>query len=117
MISLNSGLRVYRAIGVTDMRKSIDTLAIVVADRLALDPLSGHLFALCNRRRDTIKILYWDRNGFCLWQKRLERHVFRWPTREAEVLTIDSRQLAWLLDGLDPLAVKGHSRLEYSTIF
>ena len=57
MISLNSGLRVYLATGVTDMRKSIDTLAIVVADRLALGPLSAHLFAFCNRRRDTIKNL------------------------------------------------------------
>ena len=76
-------------------------------------PFAGHLFVFCNRVRTIVKILYWDRNGFCLWQKRLERHVFRWPTCESEVLAIDSRQL----DGLDPLAVKGHSRLEYSTIF
>ena len=84
MISLNSGLRVYLATGVTDMRKSIDTLAIVVADRLVLDPLSGHLFAFCNRRRDTIKILYWDRNGFCLWMKRLEAERFAWPAATSE---------------------------------
>ena len=117
MIPVDSGVRVFLAPGATDMRKSIDTLAILVTGQLGQDPLTGHLFGFCNRRRDTIKILYWDRNGFCLWHKRLERHVFRWPTREAEVLTIDSRQLAWLLDGLDPLAVKGHSRLEYSTVF
>ena len=108
---------IYLACGHTDMRKSIDGLSIQVSRQLQFDPFAGHLFGFCNRSRTIIKLLYWDRNGFCLWHKRLERHVFRWPTREAEVLTIDSRQLAWLLDGLDPLAVKGHSRLEYSTVF
>ena len=112
-----NGVRIYLALGAPDMRKSIDSLSILVSQQLQQDPFTGHLFVFCNRSRTIIKLLYWDRNGFCLWQKRLERHVFRWPTREAEVLTIDSRQLAWLLDGLDPLAVKGHSRLEYSTIF
>ena len=66
MIAWPSNLRVYLAAGVTDMRKSIDTLAVLVSERLYLDPLSGHLFGFCNRKRDTIKILYWDRNGFCL---------------------------------------------------
>ena len=112
-----NGVRVYLALGATDMRKSIDGLSILVSQQLRLDPLAGHLFGFCNRSRTIIKLLYWDRNGFCLWHKRLERHVFRWPIREVEVLAIDSRQLAWLLDGLDPLAEKGHSRLEYSTVF
>ena len=111
------GVRVYLALGATDMRKSIDGLSILVAQQLQLDPFAGHLFGFCNRSRTIIKLLYWDRNGFCLWQKRLERHVFRWPTSETEVLAIDSRELSWLLDGLDLLTVKGHSRLEYSTIF
>ena len=61
------GLRVYLAVGVTDMRKSINGLSILVQDQLDLDPISGHLFAFCNRRRDIVKVLYWDRNGFCLW--------------------------------------------------
>lgn len=117
MMSPVSGVRVYLALGATDMRKSIDGLSILVSRQLQLDPFAGHLFGFCNRSRTIIKLLYWDRNGFCLWHKRLERHVFRWPTREAEVLAIDSRQLASLLDGLDPLAVTGHSRLEYSTLF
>ena len=112
-----NGVRVYLALGATDMRKSIDGLSLLVSQRLKLDPFTGHLFGFCNRNRTIIKLLYWDRNGFCLWHKRLERHVFRWPTRESEVLAIDSRQLAWLLDGLDPLTVKGHTKLEYSTIF
>lgn len=115
MLSLNSGLRVYLATGATDMRKSIDTLAIVVADRLALDPLSGHLFAFCNRRRDTLKILYWDRNGFCLWHKRLERETFRWPGSESEARQIDGRALRWLLDGLS-MEQSGHGAVEYKKV-
>ena len=115
MISLHTGLRVYLATGVTDMRKSIDTLAIVVADRLALDPLSGHLFAFCNRRRDTIKILYWDRNGFCLWHKRLEREKFRWPGSETEARQINGRALPWLLDGLS-IELSGHGTMAYKHV-
>ena len=113
---LGPGTKVFLVLGTTDMRKAINGLSLLVAEHLEMDVFSGHLFAFCNRDRSIVKILYWDNNGFCLWQKRLERHVFRWPTREAEVLAIDSRQLAWLLDGLDPLVVKGHSRLKYSTI-
>ena len=84
-------VRFYFALGATDMRKSIDGLSILVSQQLTLDLFAGHLFGFCNRSRTIIKLLYWDRNGFCLWQKRLERHVFRWPTREAEVLASDSR--------------------------
>ena len=73
--------RIYLAAGNTDMRKAINGLSILVQDRRRLDPLSGHMFVFCNRRRDIIKILYWDRYGFCLWQKRLEKHFFSWPER------------------------------------
>ena len=59
------------------MRKSIDGLSILVSRQLQLDPFAGHLFGFCNRSRTIIKLLYWDRNGFCLWHKRLERPVFR----------------------------------------
>jgi len=114
MNSFDGNTRVYLATGATDLRKAIDGLSILVADRLALDPFSGHLFAFCNRGRTNIKILYWDRNGFCLWQKRLERHRFVWPESEAQILDLDRRQLAWLLDGLDPLNVNAHKRLEYA---
>ena len=69
-------VRVFPATGHTDRRKSINGLSVLVAQRLEKDPLSGHLFAFCNKRRNMVKILYWDRNGFCLWHKRLEKKFF-----------------------------------------
>ena len=105
-------IKVFLAIGVTDMRKSINGLSILVADRLERDPLSGHLFAFCNRGRDIVKILYWDRNGFCLWQKRLERHRFRWPKTPSEVLQIGARELGWLMDGLALEQLTAHDKID-----
>ena len=113
MMPTDSGLRVFLATGPTDLRKSIDTLAILVAGQMELDPLSGHLFGFCNRKRDTVKILYWDRNGFCLWHKRLERDRFRWPATDIEVRQIGFRELRWLLDGLS-LQQAAHGELRYN---
>jgi len=107
---------VYIAPGVTDMRKSINGLSLLVADQLELNPLSGHLFAFCNRKRDMVKILYWDRNGFCLWHKRLEKDRFRWPETAEDVLTVQGYELAWLLDGLSLEQRMAHQRLEYEII-
>jgi len=108
--------QVYIASGVTDMRKSINGLSVLVADQLDLDPLSGHLFAFCNRKRDIVKILYWDHNGFCLWHKRLEQDRFRWPDTEEEVLNVHGRELTWLLDGLSLDQRDAHQRLSYKTM-
>ena len=71
------------AMGETDMRKSVNGLSLIVSDMLDLDPFSGHLFVFCNRRRNILKILYWDRNGFCMWYKRLEEDRFRWSRRKS----------------------------------
>ena len=113
---LPSATRIYLAVGSTDMRKAINGLSILVEDQLELDPLSGHLFAFCNRRRNMIKVLYWDRNGFCLWHKRLEKHFFIWPESPDQVLRLDARELNWLLEGLDIGGVDGHEKLCYSTM-
>ncbi|MEQ9365470.1 MAG: IS66 family insertion sequence element accessory protein TnpB [Leptospirales bacterium] len=96
-----SDVRVFVRVGATDMRKAINGLASMAQDRLKLDPFSGCLFAFCNRRRDLVKLLYWDRNGFCLWQKRLERDRFPWPENESEALEITPQQMGWLLNGID----------------
>lgn len=88
----SSGVRVYLSVGSTDMRKQINGLSIQVEQTMELDPFSGSVFVFCNRRRSIVKALYWDRNGFCLWQKRLGRDRFRWPETAEEVMTISPWQ-------------------------
>jgi transposase len=116
MFPVFPGVKVYLATGVTDLRKSINGLSMLVADYLELDAFSGHLFAFCNRKRDMIKVLYWDRNGFCLWQKRLEKDRFVWPDTEEDILAIEVRELNWLVDGLSLQQPEAYGRLEYSII-
>jgi transposase len=111
-----SNVRVYLAGGSTDMRKSINGLSMLVEGALELDPFSGYLFVFSNRRRNIMKILYWDRNGFCLWQKRLEKDRFKWPETTSKSLEIGSRELNWLLDGLEIHQAKAHGRLKYGTV-
>jgi len=107
---LPDSVRVYLAAGATDMRKSIDSLAAEVQEVLGLDPFSSCLFVFCNRRRDKLKILYWERNGFWLCYRRLERGTFRWPKAAAQgTVVVSRRELRWLLDGLD-LDLKGAHR-------
>jgi len=116
MLNADSAPRVFIVLGATDMRKAINGLSIMVADHLEMDAFSGSLFVFCNSGRTIIKILYWDRNGFCLWQKRLEKHRFAWPESREDVLEMDSRKLRWLLDGLDPVRIAGHPSLAYKNI-
>lgn len=113
MLALTNS-RVFLAIGSTDMRKAINGLSIMVEQHLGEDPFSGDLFVFCNRRRNMIKILYWDKNGFCLWHKRLEKHRFQWPRCADELVMIAARELEWLLDGLD--FTSAHQRLYYRVV-
>lgn len=106
--------RVFLAIGSTDMRKAINGLSIMVEQHMAMNPFSGDLFVFCNRRRNIIKILYWDKNGFCIWHKRLEEHHFQWPQSAEEVVMIGPRELEWLLDGLD--YTSAHQHLYYRAV-
>jgi transposase len=102
--------RVYLAVGATDMRKQIDGLAALVEDVLGQDPFCESLFVFCNARRDKLKVLYWQRNGFWLWYRRLERERFHWPRdpSAAAAMEVSARELRWLLDGLDIARVEGH---------
>ena len=106
--------QVYVAVGNTDMRKSINGLSILVEQAMDLNPFSGELFVFCNRLRTIVKILYWDHNGFCLWHKRLEKDRFKWPQSVDEVITIDQRQLQWLLSGLD--IADAHGQVYYQSV-
>ena len=114
---LDSQAKVYLVTGYTDMRKAVNGLSIMIQAKLELDPFSGHLFVFCNKSQSIIKILYWGVNGFCLWQKKLEKQTFKWPMSESEVMSLEKRQLTWLLSGLDLVQVQGHEALNYDTLF
>ncbi len=116
MLSINNAAQVFIATGVTDMRKSINGLSIMVEEELDLNPMSGYMFAFCNRNRDIVKILYWDRNGFCLWHKRLEKDRFQWPETALDVQQIHTRELAWLLDGLSLEQDQAHHAISYESM-
>ena len=95
---------IYIACGYTDMRKSIDGLAAVVQEHFHLDPFSRSLFLFCGKRRDRIKVLLWEGDGFLLLYKRLENGNFRWPRTAAEALEITPEQYRMLMQGLEIIA-------------
>ena len=100
---------IYLAQEPVDMRKSINGLIILVEAGFNLDPFSSALFVFANRQRNRIKILQWDFNGFWLHNKRLESGRFQWPVKHGcEVISVDRRQLGWLLDGLSIQQTKAH---------
>ena len=103
MLSLPTSVRIYLARGATDMRKSIDGLSAVTTQVLEQDPFSGHLFVFCNRRRDRIKILYWEQSGFWLLHKRLEKGTFAWPLPAALPVSEPLRCWALALPLAEPL--------------
>jgi len=99
---MHSPSQVYLVTGSTDMRKSINGLSVIVSESLSLDPLSHAWFVFCNKQRDKLKILFWDTNGFWLYYRRLEQGRFKWPKYGGEqaAMSIEQRQLQWLLSGL-----------------
>ena len=107
-------VRLFLRPGFTDMRKQANGLSVFVAEQLELDPFSGNLFLFCNKRRNIIKVLYWDRNGFCLWKKRLEKHRFPWPKDGEKIAEITEQQLRWILDGID--FWRAHKKIEYFSV-
>ena len=113
MLTLPPSVHIYVALGPCDMRKQFDGLSILVEQGLKLDARSGHLFVFFNKRCDQSKILFWDRNGYCLVGKRLECGRFR-PLLNAAMdkpyLELESCELAMLLDGIDLLQTKKRKR-------
>ena len=109
--------RIYIHREFVDFRKSVNGLTIIVQEEMNLDPFSKYLFVFSNRRRDRLKILYWDRSGFALWYKRLEEEKFPWPKKlEEEIITVDSNQLKMLLNGFNIWKLKAHKELKYESI-
>jgi transposase len=109
-----STIEIYVRPGHTDMRKAINGLTVMVQDYMDQNPLSGSLYLFCNRQRRILKALYWDRNGFCLWQKRLEKHKFPWPMTQEDARQISTEQLSLLLKGID--FWHEHTALKYSHV-
>lgn len=103
MIHPPASVRVYLCLSACDMRRSFDGLHVLVRDHLQLDPLAGHLYLFANKRRDRLKILYWDRDGFAIWAKRLEAGTYAIPSGEAgsRRLEISAAELGALLSGID----------------
>ena len=102
--------KIYCVCGYTDMRKSIDGLATLVQQQFQLDPFQSSLLLFCGRRRDRIKCLLWEGDGFVLLYKRLENGSFQWPRDEVDCKPISRQQFRWLMEGL-----KTEQKLSIST--
>ena len=105
MIALTASTRIYLYRSPCDMRKSFDGLCGLIRSELDADPLSGSLFVFVNRRRSMVKLLYWDRDGFMILYKRLERGCFKLPDMSVSEARIDRCQLNMLLEGITPKKV------------
>lgn len=109
MLKEFTAANIYIVCGHTDMRKSIDGLAAIVGQQWKLDLFSGSLFLFCGRRRDRLKALLWEEDGFVLLYKRLEDGKFNWSRNEQEVRNLTREQFVWLMQGLSidqPKAIK-----------
>jgi transposase len=101
MIALPTGTRIWLAAGITDMRRGLHGLSAQVQTVLEQEPYSGHVFVFRGRRGDLIKLLWFDGDGLCLFQKRLERGRFIWPQATSGTVSLSRAQLSMLLEGID----------------
>lgn len=101
MIPVPAGTQIWVACGTTDMRKGIDSLAMLAQEVVKKSPYCGHLFAFRGKRGDRIKILWWDGTGLCLYAKRLERGRFVWPLTREGAVSLTPAQLSMLCEGID----------------
>jgi transposase len=116
MLTVPPSVRVFVACEPVDLRRSFDRLAACTQELLRQDPLSGHLFVFRNRPGDRVKILYWDRTGYCLWYKRLERGTFRLPAGAEAGQEISYADLTLLLEGIDLTGARRHLRYRRSSL-
>ena len=115
MLSLPPSVRLFVATQPVDGRKGADSLMVLVRDVLRHDPMSGHLFVFFSMRCDRVRVVYWDRNGFAMWTKRLERGRFR-PKFSADgqfaVLAIEAAELALIVEGIELAGARRRPRWE-----
>lgn len=117
MLTLPPTVRVFIAVQPADLRKGFDGLAAVTRNVIRHDPMSGHLFVFFNRRSDRSKVLYWDRSGWCVFYKRLERGTFKMPRialSGAAHIEMEAAELALVLEGIDPRDAR--RRLRWSPV-
>jgi len=101
VIELRCGTKIWVAAGVTDLRRGFQGLTMLVETVLEQAPFSGHVFIFRGKRGDLIKLLWWDGDGLCLFQKRLERGRFVWPQASSGTVALTRAQLSMLLEGID----------------
>ena len=117
MRSVNDFSEIYLHRRPVDGRKWINGLSAIIESEMQQKPFGGGLFAFTNRRRNVVKIVYWNKSGFALWTTRLEEEKFRWPIKhESDVVAITPQQLTWLLEGYDITRMKPHATLAYSAV-
>jgi transposase len=109
--------KVYLYRDPVDFRKSHNGLSALIEMELGHNPFNGELYAFTNKRRNKIKCLFWEDNGFVLYYKALAEEKFKWPKRTDEVVTLTGQQINWLLDGYDISLMQGHKKLEYESLF
>lgn len=115
MKSVSSFNKIYLHRNPVDFRKSINGLSAIVQEEMKLNPFDSALFIFCCARRRRIKILYWDRTGFALWLKRLEEDLFPWPKDlDEEIIEVTSKEIEWVLDGINIWKIKPHLDKKYS---
>lgn len=113
MLTLPPAVRVYVSASPTNMHKSFDGLSSLVSGVIGQDPMAGHLFVFFSRRGDQVKVLYWDRTGYCIWTKRLERGRFRMPSAKPGpdgCVEVEAAELGLILEGLDLRGARRRSR-------
>lgn len=105
---------IYLHTGVVDFRKSINGLLVIIEFELELSPFDDAMFIFCNKKQDKLKIVYWDKTGFVMWYKVLQKDRFKWPKlNDMSHIKLSEQQLAWLLGGYD---VIGHRALNYTSM-
>jgi transposase len=109
-----SRVKIFLRPGHTDMRKAVNGLTVIVQEDMSHDPFSGSIYLFCNRERKLLKAVYWDKTGFWLCQKRLEKEKFPWPENEGEAKELSGEQLQMLLSGID--FFKAHKELFYKKV-
>lgn len=114
MLLMPPAVKIYMATKPVDMRRSFDGLLAIVEREFGrqFDPFAGHLFVFRNRRGDSVKILFWDRGGFWILYRRLEKGTFKLPAGEGTAVEVDAGDLALLLEGIDLAGARRRSRFE-----